>query len=65
MEYDVVVKKKVLKGLKKLPTWVQKKLRVLVLDLKENGPEQPGWQNYSKLSKAEYHCHLGTSLAAS
>jgi mRNA-degrading endonuclease RelE of RelBE toxin-antitoxin system len=41
MEYDVVIKKKVLKGLKKLPLWVQKKLGVLVLDLKEKGPEQP------------------------
>jgi mRNA-degrading endonuclease RelE of RelBE toxin-antitoxin system len=64
MEYDVVIKKKVLKGLKKLPQWVQKKLGVLVLDLKEKGPEQPMWQNYSKLSSTEYHCHIGTSWAA-
>ena len=64
MEYDVLVKKKVLKGLKKLPMWLQKKLGLLVLDLKENGPEQPGWQNYSKLSVDEYHCHLGTSWVA-
>jgi hypothetical protein len=64
MKYDVVVKKKVLKGLKKLPLWVQKKLSALVLDLKEKGPEQPMWQNYSKLSSTEYHCHLGLSWAA-
>jgi mRNA-degrading endonuclease RelE of RelBE toxin-antitoxin system len=64
MEYDVVVKKKVLKGLKKLPLWIQKKLGMLVLDLRENGPEQPRWQNYSKLSSTEYHCHLGTSWVA-
>jgi hypothetical protein len=53
MEYDVVVKKKVLKGLKKLPLWIQKKLGMLVLDLRENGPEQPRWQNYSKLTSTE------------
>ena len=64
MEYDVVLKKKVLKGLRKLPLWVQKKLGLLVVDLKDNGPEQPGWQNYSKLSSEEYHCHLGKSWVA-
>lgn len=64
MVYDVVIKKKVLKGLKKLPIRVQKKLGILVLDLKGNGPEQPGWQNYSKLSSSEYHCHLGNSWVA-
>ncbi len=39
-------------------------MSVLVLDLKDTGPEQPKWQNYSKLSSTEYHCHLGTSWVA-
>ena len=39
-------------------------MSVLVLDPKDKGPEQPGWQNYSKLSETEYHCHLGTSWVA-
>ncbi|WP_216095043.1 caspase family protein [Candidatus Marithrix sp. Canyon 246] len=36
-------------GLQKLPIWVQKKFAFLVKDLQEKGPEQPTWQNYSKL----------------
>lgn len=64
MKYEVTIKKKVLKKLTKLPLWVQKKLGLLVLDLREKGPVQPGWQNFSKLSDIEYHCHLGTSWVA-
>lgn len=64
MEYDVVIKKKTLRGLSKLPVWVQKKMALLALDLKEKGPVQSGWQNYSKLSDTEYHCHLGMSWVA-
>ena len=64
MSYEVVIKKKMLKGLRKLPLWVQKKFVVLANDLQDNGPEQPAWQNYSKLSPTEYHCHLGTSWVA-
>ena len=64
MNHEVLIKRKVLKGLRKLPLWIQKKLAVLIKDLHENGPEQPAWQNYSKLSSTEYHCHLGTSWVA-
>ena len=64
MEYNIVIKKKVVKSLRKLPVWVQKKMAVLANDLKEKGPEQPTWQNYSKLSQEEYHCHLGVSWVA-
>ncbi|RLC19101.1 MAG: hypothetical protein DRI57_07640 [Deltaproteobacteria bacterium] len=64
MNYEIVLKKKVLKNLRKLPLWVQKKVALLLKDLKEKGPEQPKWQNYSKLSQTKYHCHLGTSWVA-
>lgn len=64
MKYNIVIKKKVAKGLRKLPMWVQKKMAILANDLKDKGPEQPTWQNYSKLSHTEYHCHLGTSWVA-
>ena len=64
MSYEVVIKKKILKGLRKLPLSVQKKFAVLANDLQDNVPEQPAWQNYSKLSPTEYHCHLGTSWVA-
>lgn len=62
--YNVFIKKKIVNNITKLPLWVQKKMAVLAMDLKENGPEQPNWQNYSKLSPTEYHCHLGTSWVA-
>jgi len=45
MKYDVVIKRKVAKGLRKLPVWVQKKMAVLAEDLREKGPEQLVWQN--------------------
>ncbi|RLD66005.1 MAG: hypothetical protein DRI84_05735 [Bacteroidetes bacterium] len=62
--YNVLIKKKVIKKISKLPIWVQKKTSVLVLDLKDTGPEQTKWQNYSKLSSTEHHCHLGSSWVA-
>lgn len=62
--YKVSVKKKVIKNIAKLSLWVQKKMAVLAMDLKDKGPEQPNWKNYSKLSSTEYHCHLGTSWVA-
>jgi mRNA-degrading endonuclease RelE of RelBE toxin-antitoxin system len=64
MKYNIVIKKKVAKNLKKLPVWVQKKMAILANDLREKGPKQPTWQNYSKLSRTEYHCHLGMSWVA-
>jgi len=35
MNYDVVINRKVLKGLQKIPVWVQKKFAVLANDLHE------------------------------
>jgi len=64
MKYKVILKRKVERGLQKLPLLVQKKLAVLVNDLRDVGPVQPMWQNYSKLNSNEYHCHLGMSWVA-
>jgi hypothetical protein len=47
MKYDVVIKRKVAKGLRKLPVWVQKKMAILAEDLREKGPEQLAWQTQS------------------
>ncbi len=30
----------------------------LVIDLRESGPAQPEWPNYSKLGGNKHHCHL-------
>ncbi len=59
MQYEVILKRKVEKGLVK-----QKKLAVLANDLRDQGPLQPTWPNYSKLSPTEYHCHLERSWVA-
>ena len=62
--YDVHLKKKVVKQLKKLPIHIQEKFDDLVADSEESGPIQAEWQNYSKLSDKEYHCHLAYSWVA-
>ena len=56
MKYEVMLKRKVAKRLHTLPLRVQKKLIVLANDLRDTGPAQPAWQNYSKPSPTEYHC---------
>ncbi len=58
------LKKKVVKQLKKLQIQIQEKFDDLVTDLEETGPIQIEWQNYSKLSDKEYHCHLAYSWVA-
>jgi len=58
MKYEVKIKKKVLRDLKKLPTNVKKLLFLLIEDLKEDGPIQKSWHNFSPLGKDTYHCHL-------
>ena len=59
MECRVVIRKRVLKRLGKLPRNVQERFYVLVGVLEDAGPTGPhAWQNYSKLSETEYHCHL-------
>jgi len=51
MEYRVSIKKKVDRGLKKLPKDVQKLLFLLIEDLKSDGPIQKSWNNFSPLGK--------------
>ena len=58
MTYEVRIKKKIARGLKKLPLDVQKLLFLLIEDLKADGPIQKSWQNFSLLGKNKYHCHL-------
>ena len=56
--YEVFFTKRVLKQAKELPGFIQKKLAVLVDDLREKGPLRAEWPNFSKLDKSNYHCHL-------
>lgn len=58
MKYKVSIKKKVNRGLTKLPKNVQQLLFLLIEDLISDGPVQKGWKNFSPLGKGKYHCHL-------
>ncbi len=58
MEWEVAFTGRAAKQAKKLPQREQNILIRLVRDLQLRGPVQPGWKNYSRLGKGEYHCHL-------
>ena len=58
MKYRIKIKKKVTRGLKKLPKKIQKLLFLLIEDLKADGPIQKSWQNFSPLEENKFHCHL-------
>ncbi|MDA3850389.1 MAG: hypothetical protein PF447_03875 [Spirochaetaceae bacterium] len=55
-----MIKNKALKNVKKMPKARQDDFFDLVKDLKETGPIQKGWPNFSPLDekKKTYHCHL-------
>lgn len=58
MAFQVLVKKKVSRGLLKLPVDVRQLFYLLVTDLQERGPIQKSWRNFSLLGGDRYHCHL-------
>ena len=64
MSWTVTIKRKQLRNLRKLPRKVQDLFVFLEADLKADGPEQPGWPNYSKLSADTFHCHLNYRYVA-
>ena len=64
MKYKVRIKRKVSRGLVKLPASIHKLLFLLIEDLKADGPIQKSWRNFSPLGKNTYHCHLTYSYVA-
>ena len=58
MKYKVVWNKKVKKQISKCPKDIQESFNVLVQDIKEKGPIQKEWRNFSSLGENKYHCHL-------
>ncbi|MBD3393359.1 MAG: hypothetical protein GF418_14625 [Chitinivibrionales bacterium] len=59
MPFKVLVSRRVLKKIAKLPQKVQNRFDILYGVLQKSGPAGPhDWQKYSKLSEHEYHCHL-------
>ena len=61
MSWIVIVKKKVLKGLQKLPESTLEDFEALSVDLRKFGPIRGDWPNYSKLADGKHHCHLNYS----
>lgn len=65
MAYEVLIAKKVRKRLRRLPGEIVERFYVLTRQLEAKGPTGPHmFRNYSKLSDAEYHCHLSYSYVA-
>ena len=64
MQYQVTIKKKVSRGLNKLPKNIRKLFFLLVEDLKSDGPIQKSWRNFSPLGENKYHCHLSYRYVA-
>jgi len=64
MRYEVRIKRKIERGLRKLPSEVQKLLYLLLADLQADGPIQKGWRNFSPLGQDRYHCHLNYKYVA-
>ena len=64
MRYAVYWKKHLDKKIQKLPHKEKEMFAQLVLDLQDKGPVQKKWQNFSKIRKNEYHCHLSYSWVA-
>ena len=64
MQYQVRIKKKVNRGLNKLPQNIRKLFFLLVEDLKTDGPIQKSWRNFSPLGENKYHCHLSYRYVA-
>ena len=62
--FEVIVKKKILISIEKMPETIQKKMVNLVEDLRSKGPLRSEWPNFSKLGKDQYHCHLAIKWVA-
>ena len=62
--YKVLLSKRVLKRIERMPEPVQTRVAILIEQLLENGPLQPGWPNYGKLGPNKYHCHLSRDWVA-
>jgi len=64
MKYEVQIKRKIERGLRKLPFDVQQLFFLLVADLQADGPIQKTWRNFSPLGDDRYHCHLNYRYVA-
>jgi mRNA-degrading endonuclease RelE of RelBE toxin-antitoxin system len=56
--YKILINKKALKGMQKMPLKINEKMNVLLKDLRDKGPIRKEWSNFSDLGNNLYHCHL-------
>jgi mRNA-degrading endonuclease RelE of RelBE toxin-antitoxin system len=64
MGYVVKMPKNFDKIVREMPANVKKTLLKLVDDIREKGPVQSAYPNFSKLGKVTYHCHLARKWVA-
>ncbi|MDA3809743.1 MAG: hypothetical protein PF518_05355 [Spirochaetaceae bacterium] len=62
--YKVLITKKALKRLHKMPEEQQELFYLLKEELAEKGAVRSNWPNYSKLGKIAHHCHLSNRWVA-
>ena len=64
-QWEIKVKNKVTRRLRRLPSDIQDKALALMLDLRKNGIHpSKRWKNFSRLTGEKYHCHLSYSYVA-
>ncbi len=62
--YQIYIKNRILKNIVKLPFSVQQKFAGLLYDLRETGPQQYEWPNFSRIGENQYNCHLSRKWVA-
>jgi mRNA-degrading endonuclease RelE of RelBE toxin-antitoxin system len=58
MAWEVRIRRKAEKQIKKLPIPVQAALILLIREMEIKGPIRGNWSNYGRLGPGRYHCHL-------
>lgn len=58
MNWNVTISRRTTKVIKKLPKRVQNAIKLLIGEIRLEGPVRGNWPNYSKLSRYLHHCHL-------
>ena len=62
--YEVILNKRTLKNIERMPVKIQKKMVTLIDDLHTKGPSRNEWPNFSKIGENDYHCHLSYKWVA-
>jgi hypothetical protein len=58
MLWTITLHREVVKVVRTLPPPVQDLLRLLLLEIEDQGSIRGDWPNYGKLPRGRHHCHL-------